>query len=143
LYVELESGRFKDAFKYEIICAPNIDTDEIMLPTLLIQPFVENAIWHGLMHKEGLRKLVIQFFEKDNMLSCIIEDNGTGRQNKNVTQILNGQPRTHTSKGIKVSEERLKNLGKTKGKEGELRIIDLKNEDGSAGGTRVEINFPI
>ena len=143
LYVELESGRFKDAFQYEITCAPNIDTDEIMLPTLLIQPFVENAIWHGLMHKEGLRKLFIRFFEKDNMLNCIIEDNGTGRQDKTNTQALNGQPRTHTSKGIKVSEERLKNLGKTKGKEGALKITDLKNEDGSAGGTRVEINFPI
>ncbi|HET6769617.1 MAG TPA: GAF domain-containing protein, partial [Chitinophagaceae bacterium] len=60
LYIDLESMRFKDSFKYEIECDDGIDTDEIKLPTLLIQPFVENAIWHGLMHKEGERLLQVK-----------------------------------------------------------------------------------
>jgi ligand-binding sensor domain-containing protein/putative methionine-R-sulfoxide reductase with GAF domain len=143
LYVELEAIRFKDSFKYSIDCDEDIDKDEVKVPTLLIQPFVENAIWHGLMHKEGIRNLAIRFFEKDDHLHCIVEDNGIGREKARESKIAAGQTKTHASRGIAVSLERLKTLRGSNGHAGSLTIIDLKNDAGIASGTRVEIDFPI
>jgi putative methionine-R-sulfoxide reductase with GAF domain/streptogramin lyase/anti-sigma regulatory factor (Ser/Thr protein kinase) len=143
LYVELEAIRFKDSFQYKIECDEDIDLDEVKVPTLLVQPFVENAIWHGLMHKEGDRKLHIQFFEKGDYLQCTIEDNGIGREMSDKTKPATGQGKKHISKGISVSVERLKTLGNGHGSEGLLNIVDLKDETGRPMGTRVEISFPI
>lgn len=143
LYVELESIRFKDSFNYSIECDGEIDTDEIKLPTLLVQPFVENAIWHGLMHKEGERLLTVKFYERDESIECIVEDNGIGRERSGETKLATGQGKKHTSKGIAVSIERLNAMGNGNGQHGSLQIIDLKDENGNAKGTRVKIIFPI
>lgn len=143
LYVELESIRFKDSFQYEISCDDELDIDEVKVPTLLVQPFVENAIWHGLMHKEGERRLEVRFFEENELLHCIIEDNGVGREKMAATQQAIGRDKKHTSKGISVSMERLKALSNGHGSEGLLQIIDLKDQNGQPRGTRVEISFPI
>ena len=143
LYVELESVRFKDAFTYEISCEDEIDADEVKIPTLLIQPFVENAIWHGLMHKEGVRKLKISFADMGDYVQCIIEDNGIGREKAGELKMTSGQDKKHTSKGIEVSKERLKAIQNAGGPSGSLEIIDLKDEQGHALGTRVVINLPI
>jgi LytS/YehU family sensor histidine kinase len=143
LYVELESVRFKEAFSYEINCEDDIDCDEVKIPTLLVQPFVENAIWHGLMHKEGPRHLKIEFTEKNDIIHCIIEDNGIGRQKAKEMRISTGQDKKHTSKGIEVSMERLKAIQKNGGTPGSLFIHDLVDAQGHAVGTRVEINLPI
>jgi ligand-binding sensor domain-containing protein/putative methionine-R-sulfoxide reductase with GAF domain len=141
LYVELESVRFRDSFQYSITCDEEIDKEEVKVPTLLVQPFVENAIWHGLMHKEGNRKLKIDFFEKNNCLRCVIEDNGIGREKSAQAKMNNGQ--RHVSKGIQVSLERLKNMENDNGQKGSLIIFDLKDDNGQPSGTRVEIDFPI
>lgn len=143
LYVELESVRFKDSFTYTIDCDEEIDVDELKIPTLLIQPFVENAIWHGLMHKEGQRHLSITFTDKDDHVQCVIEDNGIGRQKAREMKITSGQDKKHTSKGIEVSMERLKAMNKNGGAMGSLEIIDMVDAHGTALGTRVEINLPI
>ena len=142
LYIELESIRFKGSFTYNIECDESIDTDEIKLPTLLIQPFVENAIWHGLMHKEGERLLQIKFSEPGDSIHCIIEDNGVGREKSREAKLATGQGKKHTSKGIQVSMERLEAMGNGNGCKGSLDIIDLKDEKGNAAGTRVKIIFP-
>ena len=143
LYVELEAIRFKDSFHYSIEFDEDIDIDEVKVPTLLIQPFVENAIWHGLMHKEGQRNLSIRFFEKADHLYCIVEDNGIGREKAREARISSDQGKKHTSKGIAVSMERLRTLGKGNGHAGSLDIIDLKDQNGLPTGTRIEIYFPI
>src|ERR1700755_547451 len=106
MYVELESVRFKESFTYSILYDEEIETEEIKIPTLLIQPFVENAIWHGLMHKESNRNLTIIFTEKGDFLQCIVEDNGVGREKASEIKSITGQDKKHTSKGISVSEER-------------------------------------
>lgn len=142
LYVELESVRFKDVFEYKIVCEEDIDLEELRIPTLLVQPFVENAIWHGLMHKEGSKKLMIHFYEKKDYLQCVVEDNGVGREKAKESRMANGGQQ-HTSKGISVSVERLKASPSSNGMGGSLTIIDLKDEQGMPAGTRVEINFPI
>ncbi|MCX6317898.1 MAG: histidine kinase [Bacteroidetes bacterium] len=143
MYVELESVRFRNAFSYTITCDENLETEEIKIPTLLVQPFVENAIWHGLMHKEGNRILTISFSEKGNLLQCIIEDNGVGRKKAKEAGQASGQDKKHTSRGIAVSEERLKTLKTPSCQPGTLQINDLEGPDGEALGTQVIINFPI
>lgn len=143
LYVELESVRFKEAFTYVIICDANIDCDEVKIPTLLIQPFVENAIWHGLMHKEGMRNLRIEFTEQDDVIQCIVEDNGIGRQKAKEMKISTGKDKNHTSKGIEVSLERLKAMQKNGGPPGSMYIHDMVDAEGNPTGTRIEINLPI
>jgi len=142
LYIDLESIRFKESFSYSIDCDDEIDTDEIKLPTLLIQPFVENAIWHGLMHKEGERFLQVKFSEQDDCIHCVIEDNGIGRERSREAKLATGQGKKHTSKGIEVSLERLKAMSNGNGCEGALQIFDLKDDDGNAIGTCVKIIFP-
>jgi ligand-binding sensor domain-containing protein/putative methionine-R-sulfoxide reductase with GAF domain len=143
MYVELESVRFKDSFTYSILCDEAIETEEIKIPTLLIQPFVENAIWHGLMHKENKRFLHISFTENDDFLQCIIEDNGVGREKAFEIKSLSGQDKQHTSKGIAVSEERLKTMKSSSGKPGSIQINDLVDAEGKGIGTQIIINFPI
>jgi anti-sigma regulatory factor (Ser/Thr protein kinase) len=143
MYVELESVRFKESFTYTITCDEEIETEEIKIPTLLIQPFVENAIWHGLMHKEGNRHLNISFTEKQDFLQCIIEDNGVGRKKATEIKTSTGQDKKHTGKGIAVSEERLRTMKNSSGRPGTIQINDLTNAGGEGAGTQVIINFPI
>ena len=140
LYVELESLRFKQSFHYEITCDETIDTDEIKIPTLLIQPFVENAIWHGLLHKEGSRFLTIKFTEdsKENII-CLIKDNGIGRK---ASKKMNGQ-KSHESKGIAVAEQRLKTYNKQHFLKSKVSIEDLKDIQGNALGTKVTLTLPL
>jgi LytS/YehU family sensor histidine kinase len=143
MYVELESVRFKESFTYSITCDEEIETEEIKIPTLLIQPFVENAIWHGLMHKEGDRHLDIIFTDQGDFLQCVIEDNGVGRQKASEIKSLSGQDKKHISKGIAVSEERIKTLKNSQGKHGTIQINDLVDAEGQSCGTQIVINFPI
>lgn len=143
LYVELESVRFRDKFSYNIHCDEAIETEEILIPTLLVQPFVENAIWHGLMHQEGLKELTVEFSEEGNFLKCIVQDNGIGRERAKQMKQASGNENKHKSKGIEVSVERLKNMHNASGDSGYLTIVDLQDEHGKASGTKVELFFPL
>lgn len=143
LYVDIESLRFKDRFEYYITCNTAIDQDETMIPTLLIQPFVENAIWHGLMHKEGQRRLQIHFTEEGNdMLVCVIEDNGIGRKASRSIRENSSHENKHTGKGITIAAERLKIFGERSDSGCSLDITDMQDNQGNPEGTRVMIKFP-
>ncbi len=140
LYVELESLRFKESFHYEIVCDEIIDADEIKIPTLLIQPFVENAIWHGLLHKEGARSLCIRISEDSSEnIVCVVQDNGIGREASKKINVVN----THTGKGIAVAEERLKTYNKQHVLKSKVLIEDLKDINGNAAGTKVIMTLPL
>src|ERR1700751_479819 len=80
LYMELESVRMDHKFSFEIT-TDGVDIENTMLPPLLLQPFVENAIWHGMMKKEGKAKITIQLTKENGMLVCSVEDDGVGREN--------------------------------------------------------------
>ena len=142
LYIELESVRFKASFTYKISVAHGMDTEEIRIPTLLVQPFVENAIWHGLMHKDGPKHLEVIFEESDDFLICKITDNGIGRKRAAEIAMTAGR-NTHQSKGIQVSTERLKKMQSANGLPGAIAIIDLYNKNNMATGTQVIINIPV
>jgi len=139
-YLELESLRFNNTFIYNINTSENCDADAIEIPILLIQPYVENAIIHGLMLKKyGKRLLDINFKIQDDCLICEIEDNGIGRMaSKKKNSIIKKQIK---SRGMEITEKRLKLLGKNCSEKGTVEIVDKFNENGTPKGTKVIIRI--
>jgi two-component system, LytTR family, sensor kinase len=142
-YLELEKMRFAEGFNYEINLSENIDEDYHQIPPMLIQPFVENSIKHGLLHKQGEKKVEV-FFELDEAeenLICTVEDNGVGREKS--AQIKSKRVQQHESFSTSATEERLRLLGN--GLNGKDLVVyeDLKNEEGEGIGTRVKITIAL
>ncbi|MBK7809528.1 MAG: histidine kinase [Saprospiraceae bacterium] len=143
MYIELESLRFDQSFKWEITADQSLDSSEIFVPSLLIQPFAENAIWHGLLHKDGEKKLKISFTNfKDKHIICTIEDNGVGRNQAALIKQNNITAKTHQSKGIQIIKERLDLFHKKTGKSAKFNIEDICDASGTSGGTKVSIILP-
>ena len=143
LYLELESLRFKRSFNYSLSVEEKIDTETIKFPSLLLQPFIENAIWHGLMHKQGDKKLDISFFLENNHLECVIEDNGIGRERSAEIKKNKLGSQYFESKGTKLSGQRIHLLNETGLAKASIHIEDLKNETGEAKGTKVTLQLPL
>ncbi|MFH1321981.1 MAG: tetratricopeptide repeat protein [Bacteroidota bacterium] len=141
LYLELETLRFEKKFDYVIKVDKNSDLLNYKIPTLLIQPYVENAIWHGLMHKQEKGKVTVELNLKDNNIICCIEDNGIGREK--AKEIKNKKTHTHKSLGTKITETRLNLINSLYGSNMNIKYIDLKDEMGIAKGTKVEICVPV
>lgn len=138
LYLELESLRFYNSIDYAFDINGTINLDELYIPPMMLQPFVENAIWHGLMAKEGDRKLALRFHEIGDNLICEIEDNGIGRE---ASSKLNQHKSKHKSQGMGLTERRLELLKSIHGKEANVEVIDLV-ENNSASGTLVKVTLP-
>ena len=137
LYIELEALRASFSFDFAINVHTDTNPDSVLVPPMLIQPFVENAILHGLMpltEKRG--HLTIDFSQQGNILKCVIDDNGIGRAA--AEEIKQKKRSTHVSMGTSVTQERLDILNKQNGIPTQVKIID-KYEDGLATGTQVEI----
>jgi sensor histidine kinase YesM len=142
LYIQLEMLRFDHKFDYILDIDSKIDIENIEIPTMLIQPFVENAILHGLIpKKDGKGSIIISFKKEGQSIICIIEDNGIGREQAEAMKA--GRIMNKTSLGIKVTKDRLSMLRHNTENEGYVEIIDLKDEKGNATGTRVEIRIPV
>ncbi len=108
---------------------------------MIIQPFIENAIWHGLMPKTGERFVKVNFsLQSDEELICTITDNGIGREAAGRLQQSNGNEARHKSKGMSLVHDRLNILQAQYGKPFKASITDLVNKDGMAAGTQVDIN---
>ena len=141
LYMDLEALRFEIPFSYEIN-THQIDTSSVMIPSLLIQPFVENAIWHGLQGSNNINnKISINMNLGKVILHCSIIDNGVGRLNKNALAVKpeNGKK----SLGIELTRNRLQLIDSSKSNDVGIIISDLKDESGENAGTCVEINIPV
>jgi tetratricopeptide (TPR) repeat protein len=141
LYLELEKIRFKDKFEYTIKIDEEIDIILFKVPTMLIQPYVENSICHGLMPREekGLVKIDLEL--KKDYISCIIEDNGIGRDAANGNMMKSGI--NHNSLGTRIVSSRLDLVNTLYGTNLKTVYTDLKNVNGEPEGTRVEIHIPI
>jgi LytS/YehU family sensor histidine kinase len=139
-YLEIESLRFNNVFSYQIKVAENINPTQINMPHFLIQPFVENAIWHGLLPKEGDKELKIVFEKQgENTLSCTIDDNGVGRQNK-----LQKAPfEEKKSLAISFIKQRLALMNKVKKTNYALTLTDKKDAAGNDAGLSVRITMPV
>jgi len=141
LYLELESLRFGDRFIYEIIIDPDLDLEAAEIPPMLIQPYVENAIWHGIMNKEKQQgRVEIKIVERNDQLICCITDDGVGRKNAGRIQ---GKHHQHESSGMKITKERLKILNATHNSNMSLHVVDLEDAEGNATGTKIEIFIPL
>src|SRR5690606_20633317 len=127
---------------YKINVSETIDQENTYLPAMMLQPFVENAIWHGLMHKPVDEKgfINIDIHEAEDVLICMIEDNGVGREN--AVKLQEKSILKTKSMGLQITERRLKLLNKGMDTE-MIRIVDLKGPDYNASGTRVNICIPL
>ncbi len=140
LYLELESLRFSSKFHYKISVDKSIDTEKFLISPLIIQPFVENAIWHGLMHlKERQGEVLIRFEQLNGTLKCTINDNGIGR--KRSMELKKGT--SHESLGLSIAKERLQIVNMLNKAKTSVKLIDKTNDDGSASGTIVELFMPV
>lgn len=136
LYLDMEKLRFKDSFEYNIIYDKDLDAETIYIPPLLLQPFAENAIWHGLMHKEEMGYLDIEIgLEDKEQLICTITDNGVGRKKADELKQKNYVKRK--SVGIQITKQRLALLNGNMPKEDFYEVVDLVDERGDAIGTRI------
>ncbi len=139
LYIQMEQFRCKNAFTYYIKYHDGVNTEEAMIPPLLLQPFVENAIWHGVNPKEGDGKIGIEFFQKEEALYCVIRDNGIGR--KKASELRSQLSEHHKSMGLQITKERLAIIEEQQSKESPVEIEDMYDENGKAAGTKVTIRI--
>jgi hypothetical protein len=141
LYLKIEALRMGPEFIYNITAEETIEeTDAVKIPSMLVQPFVENALKHGLYSKIGDKKVTINFtMPKDGELICIVIDNGIGRERASAESAEQMIQMPHGGDGIALVKNRLQ-LHDDDNRNA-ISIIDLKNEDGSAAGTRVEIHI--
>jgi len=135
----LERLRCEEKFSFKIKCDPQLDVDFIQVPPMLLQPFVENAIWHGLMNKESEGHLWINIDQQDSTIICTITDDGIGR--KKAAEMKN-KSGTHKSMGMKITESRIAMMQKMNGDGKSIEIKDLVDADGSAAGTEVVLKIP-
>ena len=135
LYMDLERARMQEKFDYTIDVDAAIDQEITMVPPLVMQPFVENAIWHGISRKEGKGHIKLSVVQKDARLVMTVEDNGVGRQ-PTANPPADGAP-PKISLGTTITRDRLAMLGKQRGGEAGFRFTDLEL------GTRVEVEMPL
>jgi LytS/YehU family sensor histidine kinase len=138
LYLDIESLRFNNAFNFSIKIADSVFVQDIRLPPLLIQPFVENAIWHGLLLKEGNKELNIHVFNEENYLIIDVDDNGIGRE---AAQKFSNKELKRRSFGMDITQERLNVMEKILGISISFMVHDKKNTTGVSLGTKVVIKI--
>lgn len=140
IYLDLEKMRLEEELEYSISVDDQLEVDAILIPSMIVQPYVENAILHGLAPKTSNRKLHVHMSKIENQIYCVIEDNGIGR-NK-AKELNSNRTRKHQSTGMQVTKGRLELLNKENFKNLSVKIIDLMNENDEPIGTKVEIYIP-
>ena len=140
-YLEIERFSRGEKFDYEIEIDPNLNIEEVMIPSMMIQPFIENAIIHGIAHLQTRGNIHIRFIQINKRIECSITDSGVGRHK--AAEIKSQQNHRHKSTALLVTQERLDiiSAGSDWGKS--IEYIDLKSADGSPAGTRVILRIPL
>ncbi|MEP6950790.1 MAG: tetratricopeptide repeat protein [Ginsengibacter sp.] len=136
LYMQLESLRMNNKFTYEIKVDKEIDKENTLIPPLILQPFVENSIWHGIAKKEGKGKIIISIKKEGNMINCIVDDDGIGRKEAALV-ISDYKKYDKKSLGMKITKQRIDIMNKIKNSKASINLSDLKM------GTRVEVKLPL
>jgi ligand-binding sensor domain-containing protein/anti-sigma regulatory factor (Ser/Thr protein kinase) len=141
LYLELEQIRFGNDFKYEINVAANIDSEMVKIPSMIVQPYVENAIKHGLLHKQGLKKLVVDFSRVNSTLCATIDDNGVGRER--AAEIKQPMKEKHQPFSTDANSKRIALLNRERDKSIGVIYLDKKDDNDTPQGTTVIISIPL
>jgi LytS/YehU family sensor histidine kinase len=145
LYLQMESLRFRDKFQYRIHVDETLDAASVVIPPMLIQPYVENAIWHGLMHKKDGGCGVVEIHisqDRENNLVCIVRDNGIGRVRAEAIKAQNPGNRKK-SMGMQITRDRIEMINKLYNSSTEVKITDLVDAEGQPAGTEVRLVIPI
>jgi hypothetical protein len=141
LYLDMERLRFSDSFTYNITYENSIEPETVYVPPMLLQPFCENAIWHGLMHKNGEGKLELVLSLENGHLRCIIADNGVGRARaEEIKTMSNGKQK---SLGLKITTERLALFNDQRTTQEFYKTEDVLDANGYIAGTKVVLNIKI
>ena len=134
-YLALEKTRFADKFDYEITVDENLNQQNLQLPGMMVQPFLENAIWHGIQNKNSKGHIIIQInCDETESLKISITDDGIGRK---ASALLKKSQTTHISYGLEITIDRLKILNPSNS----VTIIDLYDETSQPKGTQVLLNI--
>jgi LytS/YehU family sensor histidine kinase len=142
LYLSLEKMRFQDKFDYALEVDEEIDKSETLIPPMILQPFVENSLKHGIMPLEGNGEISVHIQEEDeNTLLVSIRDNGIGISASK--KMKADRPNDHVSQGMTITQDRLKLFSKTTGKAYTIDFEEVEKEDGTIGGTLVRIRLPM
>ena len=142
LYTDIEKARYGENFNVTINIDPALDQEYILIPPMLIQPYVENSIKHGVFHKQGDKILSIRISkaEDQEVIEVVIDDNGIGRER---SKEINKSRVAHNSFATAANEKRIDLINQTFDKKTKLKIIDKVNIDGSPAGTKVIITIPM
>ena len=140
LYLEFETVRFSSRFGFKIIVDDSIDKNNTFIPPLIIQPYLENAIWHGLMHLTDRKgEVIIRFEQFNNYLKCCIDDNGIGRARSMELK----KESLHKPMGMSITAERIGIINSVFKSKMSVTFADKVNADGTPAGTRVELTMPV
>jgi LytS/YehU family sensor histidine kinase len=139
LYLQLEAMRFDTKFSYAVDIDNDIDLKSIHVPALIIQPFIENAIWHGIVPRNSGGKVSLHVLRKDGIIEVVIDDDGIGRETSQQNKSASGL--AHQSKGVNLTQARLELNNLLQQRQAELEVIDKKDEKGMATGTTVIIKI--
>ncbi|UTW64283.1 histidine kinase [bacterium SCSIO 12741] len=140
LYLDLEKLRFKEKFDYSIIVDEALDTHYDLIPSMLIQPYLENSILHGIMHKEGKGHIDVGLVRQNGHIICVVEDDGIGR--KKAGDIQKNRNKNYKSAGMSITRDRLEIINQVNESNLSVEVEDRENESVSATGTRVKIFIP-
>lgn len=138
-YLELQKMRFQDVFDFEIYIDPDIDPEEVMIPPMFAQPFIENSLEHGILHKNERGFIRLAFAKKGDLLEFEVEDNGIGREQSAFYR----KSKEHRSLATEITRDRLSLLGKAVKKQIDLRITDKLDDQQQVTGTRVTFSLPL
>jgi LytS/YehU family sensor histidine kinase len=136
-YLDLEKLRFENKFDYTITVDKSLDEEFIEIPPMIIQPYIENAIIHGLLHKPAKGKIDIDFRPDGQRIICTVVDDGVGRQRSMEIAKQSGMKRK--SRGMLITQARLEILNRQSDDEFSVKVFDLKDEKGNPAGTKVEL----
>ena len=140
LYMDLEKLRLNNKFSYQIIVNDDIDIQFEKIPPMLLQPYIENAIWHGISHKKKNGIIKVSFeLENENLLKCEVEDDGIGREK---ALEMNKDQKKNKSLGMSITKERLEIINSLKDSKLNINIVDLK-ENNIAKGTKIVLFIPL
>jgi LytS/YehU family sensor histidine kinase len=142
-YISVEKKRFDNKFNYEIVVGSEVDVNRCYIPPMILQPYIENAIRHGIgLRKDNLGKLEVRMEHRQGYLACVIEDNGVGR--KVAAQFKSRNAISYQSVGMSLVARRIEMYNKQAGRQSaRIHIEDLVDHAGVGTGTRVSIMFPL
>ena len=132
LYLQLESLRLRNNFTYQIMVDDAINPETTMVPPLMLQPFVENSIWHGIGQKPCNGRITVRIVRENGMIACIVKDNGVGRGKTTGVAAPGKNPM-----GLKITRQRIDMINAVKSNNASISVEDLPE------GTRVELKLPL